>query len=257
LRHNLHTHTTFSDGGREPEEVCRAAIAGGLSHIGISDHYCSYKLPEDSTVTMETMAEYVEAIHALQAEHRGEIQVLAGLEIVFSLVQTDFSLLFRRMFEGDPVLALDFILFEYVNEKSWNGLDIRELVKIRPKFPMPIGLAHTDIDRNFKGVVGAEELARVLAGEAVFVELCPSPRNARPISAGEGAGGEEGVLPYYRVDSRFNRIFFEEARKRGVLFSIGTDAHGPKDDVAGVDDAVDFIRENGLEENLVLSLFSA
>jgi hypothetical protein len=206
---------------------------------------------------METMGEYVEGIHALQAKHRGKIQVLAGLEIVFSIVQTDFSLLFRRMSEENPILGLDFILFEYVNERSWDGLDIRELLKIRPRFPMPVGLAHSDIDRHFKGNVGPEELARALAGEAVFVELCPSPRNARPLLSGNDVGGLEGVLPYYRVESRFNRAFFEEARERGVLFSIGTDAHGTGDDVADIDDAVDFIKKKGLEENLVVKLFAA
>ena len=41
---NLHNHTTYSDGRFEPEEIVRAALDAGLTHIGISDHFRTAKL---------------------------------------------------------------------------------------------------------------------------------------------------------------------------------------------------------------------
>ena len=35
---NYHTHTTFSDGKKTPEEVVESAISQGLKSIGFSDH---------------------------------------------------------------------------------------------------------------------------------------------------------------------------------------------------------------------------
>lgn len=46
-KHNLHTHTTYSDGETTPEQLLDAAKQKGLEIVGISDHAFSTKLLEE------------------------------------------------------------------------------------------------------------------------------------------------------------------------------------------------------------------
>jgi len=70
MKTNYHTHTTFCDGRDTPEAVVRAAIAKGFSAIGFSSHSEMLKDP----------AAYVAEIRRLEAEYRGKIRVLCGIE---------------------------------------------------------------------------------------------------------------------------------------------------------------------------------
>ena len=252
MRHDLHTHSTFSDGFMEPGQICDAALRAGLASIGISDHFVSRKLPETSAVTPDGVEAYVRELQALKRFYRGGIRVLGGLEIAFSLLLTDFTFLTESRHGEHPLDGLDSLLFEYVNEPAWTGLELTELVKIRDIFPMPVGLAHNDIDQNFQGIYSPLELAEVLARESIFVELCPSARNSRQRVREDAAKGEEEFVPYYRVASDYCAAFYEAAKNQGLLFAIGTDSHGPEEGIEGIDEALEFLREKNLEKNLLI-----
>jgi DNA polymerase (family 10) len=254
VKHNLHVHSTFSDGLLSPEQICGAALQAGFTHIGLADHFASVKLPRARTVGPEKLRSYLEKIQELKREYRGSLHVLAGLEIAFSLFQTDFTALFCGQYEADPLRDMDFFLFEYVNDDGWSGLDLRELLKVRGMIRGQVGLAHTDVDRNFRERYRPAELACALAEGNIFLELCPSARNSWMMSS-PAKERPSRFLPYYRVDSEYTGEFFEEARKSGVLFSIGTDTHDSMEEMTQIQDAVEFLQEKGLQDNLVLRRF--
>ncbi|MFX0184823.1 MAG: PHP domain-containing protein [Candidatus Hodarchaeota archaeon] len=50
-KHNLHIHSTYSDGIHSPEEIVKVAKQFQLSKIGICDHGFSKKLPASKQIT--------------------------------------------------------------------------------------------------------------------------------------------------------------------------------------------------------------
>ena len=58
MRANLHTHTTFSDGELSIDELAIAAIEKGITHLAITDHFETTKLPRHLTVRPEQFEDY-------------------------------------------------------------------------------------------------------------------------------------------------------------------------------------------------------
>lgn len=76
---DLHTHSDFSDGENTPEEMVRAALAGGMTCLGISDHsYTSFDLPP--CVPKERLEERRRVMAALKEKYRGQLTLLCGIE---------------------------------------------------------------------------------------------------------------------------------------------------------------------------------
>ena len=82
IRGDFHTHTNFCDGKASAEEMVRAAIDLGMTHIGITTHShtdfdTSYCIPK------ERIEEYRREIARLKEEYRDTITVLCGSSTVF------------------------------------------------------------------------------------------------------------------------------------------------------------------------------
>lgn len=78
LRGDLHTHTTWSDGGAPLEEMVLAEMALGREYMAITDH--SPRLRVARGLSAERLAEQLEAIAALN-EVVGDFRVLTGIEV--------------------------------------------------------------------------------------------------------------------------------------------------------------------------------
>ncbi len=223
---NLHNHTTFSDGLFPPEAIIRKAISCGLNYVGITDHYLTRKVRSMDNRDLEA---YINTINELKDRYEGEIRVMGGVEIDASRERTDFDAL-----RYDLLNSLDYVLFEYVNDDLWEGMHLWELFNIVRKIEVPVGLAHNDISRNFREI-DYEALINVLEDNNMFVELSASPRNSK------------FNRPYYR----FAPDFFHLLSKSEVLISIGTDTHTNLDEVCMINDAIAFVEEMRLENNLI------
>ena len=114
-----------------------------------------------------------------------------------------------------------------------------------------MGLAHPDLDKHFAGVVAPATLAKLLAQSQIFLELCPTRRNSRPLE------GTTDFLPYYRVESEFMKGFWDAARREKLTVSIGCDTHDDLSEIGAVDDAAKFVDEHGLEANALIHRWSA
>ena len=227
---NLHNHTTYSDGRYSPKEIIEAGIDYGLTHIAITDHFMTKKV---ESLPFDGLPGYIGEIKTLAEEFDDKIVVLCGVEIDSSKKRTDFSKL-----NYDDLNNLDFVLFEYIQNDIWNGMPLWELLRIRENIKCPVGLAHNDIGKNFSHTK-YDELIAVLEANSIFIELCPSLRNSKLNT------------PYYH----FAEGFFAMIRGSDVLISIGTDTHSNLKNVGNIDDAMDFVKKYGLEDNLITKIF--
>ena len=76
---DFHVHSSFSDGVNPPEEIIEAAIAKGMTRLGISDHsYTSFDL--EPCVPKERLEERRAALAALKDKYRGRIELFCGIE---------------------------------------------------------------------------------------------------------------------------------------------------------------------------------
>ena len=221
---NLHNHSTFSDGSFTPEYIVRKAIDAGLTHVAITDHYMSFKRRSLDSSELEA---YMERMDELKEKYR-EIRVLTGVEIEAA----------RRLNLGslryDLLNSMDIVLFEYVNDDLWGGLHLWELFKAFERIDIPIGLSHNEIGRNFKEI-DYDSLLKVMDDHGIFVELAPGQRNSK------------FGRPFYR----FAIDFFRMLRDTNVMVSIGTDTHNRPEEISDIKDAVLFVEEMDLWQNLI------
>ncbi|MGD0818915.1 MAG: PHP domain-containing protein [Methanomassiliicoccales archaeon] len=224
---NLHTHTVYSDGAFLPDDIVRRAYEGGLSHIAITDHFETTKVP--SPLKIEHFERYMDNLAALKDKYKGKIEVLAGVEIDTNPERCDLESLPIELMN-----RLDVVLFEYASDSINGGRQLEGLEDFRKQITKPIcGLCHWDMDRIFP-YRDPNELANTLNVMDMFVEISTSPFYSR-----------EG-MPIFLHAERFFRSF-----KGKVKVSIGTDTHRRIDEVVNLKIGQDFIRWIGLERDVV------
>ncbi|MDP8247556.1 MAG: PHP domain-containing protein [Candidatus Tritonobacter lacicola] len=235
IRVNYHNHTVFSDGSYLPGVIAEEALRTGMDAIGITDHcFSGGKLGPNNPSQVKR---YIEAVKDVRDTYEGRIRVATGMEVIFGPNMAN------RGIPREICSRLDFILFEYVGLYRGFGLD--ELVSIRKQFDCRIGLAHTDVDVAFESV-GRERLVDILEGADIFIELCPSLRNMR-VMVDPADGKTIHTAPPYRCSPGFYRLL----KGRDIGLTIGTDTHEDISDVCNIGDAVDFIDQIGLWENVI------
>ena len=76
---DLHTHSTYCDGGNTPVEMVRSAIDKGLDTIGVCAH--SYTFFDTSyCIQKEAIPRFLAEMHYLRAAYYEKIHVLCGVE---------------------------------------------------------------------------------------------------------------------------------------------------------------------------------
>ncbi|MFW5914380.1 MAG: PHP domain-containing protein [Thermoplasmatota archaeon] len=221
---NLHAHTRFSDGRFSPEQLVACAAEEGLTHLAITDHFETLKVP---SLPAERLPEYHSLLRGLGEKF--DLNVLAGVELDTCPGRCDlWSLPFDR------VNRLDLVLLEYVSDPLMCGLPLEQVDPLLSRLQVQVVLAHTDIERVFHHLE-PEELAVELEKRDLAVEV-------------------NTAFPYQRG----GKYFFEHAERyfrafRGrVSISIGTDIHRTLSEVSNLDRAYRFVRRLGLEEDLLL-----
>lgn len=86
----LHTHTAFSDGKDEPEELVREALDLGIETLGFSDHQTT---PFDLTYCIQPgrLDDYREEILRLKKKYEGKIDIRLGIEKDYYGEKDDFD----------------------------------------------------------------------------------------------------------------------------------------------------------------------
>jgi len=225
LQMNLHNHSLFSDGKQSVNSLIEYAITTDIKLLGISDHAGTMKTP---SLPLSKISQYEQLVRTLAERYKDKIKVLAGIEIDSCINRTPDL----HQLPYEQINRLDYVLFEYINNPYWNGINLQQLGYIRRKLGIPVGLAHPDIT-FLCGEMSVEEVIDFLEDHAIFIEL----------SSKEPSGYRNHVE------------FFNALRNRNIRVSIGSDTHYALEDLEDIHDPVDFIRECSLENNLVSEIF--
>jgi hypothetical protein len=220
---NLHTHTRYSDGDFDPEQIILTAETNHLTHIGISDHFhttrCNSLYPEE-------MENYINVLRELQDKFPA-VQVLAGVEIDTNQKRCRLDSL-----PIDQLNQLDYVLFEYVETDE--GISLDDLGPLLSSLQVPCGLAHNDIEKNFAGWP-VDSVVKQLAAAGVFVEI----NTAWPYR-------RDGLWYWEKAEAYFRQFHGK------VPVSVGTDVHHNLTEVYNLDKAYRFLRRNNLLQDLVV-----
>lgn len=169
---SYHNHTTWSDGVFSPEALLDRALHLGFSELGISDHGYTEKggirCVHDSQIDA-----YRAALLELRHRYRSQIRLLIGLEVDSSRFNPN-----RFELRTEPLSQLDYVLFEYVGERHWDGMALEEFLAIRREIRCPVGLAHPAMPELI-AAYGPRFLAETLASHDIFIDACGSARNSR------------------------------------------------------------------------------
>ncbi len=191
----FHVHTEMSDGTESIEAIADAARHMGLSYIGISDH--SKSAGYAGGLKVEDVKRQWEAIDRFNAENP-DFFFFKGIE---SDILPDGSLDY-----DDEVLAgFDFVVASIHSGFTMSKADMERRILIAMANPYTTILGHPT-GRLLLARDGYEvDMGRIIEGAAehhVVIELNASP---------------------FRLDIDWR--FQKQAKQRGVLISIGPDAH--------------------------------
>ncbi len=223
---NLHNHTHFSDGLFSPQMIIEHAVDEGITHLAITDHFETSKVP---SLSAEGFDRYLSVVRTLDKKFEGVIKVLAGVEIDTNPQRCDLDSL-----PVEKLNELDLVLLEYVNSPQLGGQRLEGLEYFISQLEVPCGLAHSDLDIIFSGC-SPEELADLFHSYGLFVEI-------------------NTAWPYKRDGS----YFFEHAERyyRGfdgrVKVSVGTDTHRDLSCISTYSLAYSFVERIGIEDALLL-----
>jgi len=230
---DLHTHhyrCGHAEG--EIEDYIRAAIDGGLTAIGISDHSPYFFREEDHAqpgiaMAKSEFARYVEEVLRLKEKYRGRIEVLLGVESDFFPEHIE---LYRSIYAQ---YSFDYIIgsvhqtrgVSIFNRNRWKQLDPEkhpeekrhyfELIRQSARSGVFQVLGHIDAMKGyypaFSDIPGAEdaidEALKAAAEEGIAIEINTS-------------GKTKDVGGWYPSDD-----ILERACRFGTDVTFGSDAH--------------------------------
>jgi DNA polymerase (family 10) len=200
LRGFLHCHTTYSDGSNSVEELALACREAGYSYAGLTDHsqaaaYAGGLRPED----LERQADEIDAVNA-----RVEgIRILKGIE-------ADILVDGRLDYDERLLARLDFVIGSI---HSRFNLGEKEMT----------ARMLAAIDNPYLTIIGHPTGRLLLSRDPYGVDLDAVFEKA----AKQGVAMEINADPH-RLDLDWRVL--RAARKRGVMISIGADAHS----IAGI-----------------------
>lgn len=241
-KHNLHTHTIFSDGSLSAEAMVQCGLEQGLEILGISDHAFSHKLYHIWQIislkqymklsqddVKKIIQEYLAHLIFLDKKY-DTIKVLKGIEIDVS----SRSGIKPALLPFTLLNQCDYVLFEYVydlhRDEATMRRSIDEIISIRNKIHPPVGLAHNDIQLNWNGQ--ERDIAELLSNNNIYVELNTNPRR--------------NLRDNRNYFTFFSDCLLDAFKEYEVTFVIGTDCH-KGENLADTDDAQAFINDNGLK----------
>jgi putative hydrolase len=242
LSYDIHTHTTFSHGKGSIEDNVKAAIARGLSAVGISDHGPGHVTYGVKRSNISVMRREVDRLRPLYPE----IEILLGIEANIinpsgaldvteeELRQFDYLLAGYHygVFGEKPVFALgvharNFILDGWFHKSTRRQKQINTDLTVRAIYENKINILTHPGD---KGVFDIGEIALACAERGTLMEIST-------------------WHDWLTVDG------IRQAAKTAARFVISSDAHTPER-IGDCQGAVDRIKEAGLDfervENLIV-----
>ena len=195
IRGDFHTHTDWSDGQASLEEMAAAAEALGYEYLVVTDH--SAGLGIANGLAADRLRDQAEQIRSINRA-RKRTRLLAGVEVN---IKAD-----GRLALPDEVLAeLDVVIAAVHSSLNQNEQKMTRRIVAALENPHVDILAHPTCRLIGRREPADLDMAAVLAAAARF-----------------GKALEINAMPD-RLD--LNGAHIRQARERGVMLAIGTDAH--------------------------------
>ena len=150
---DLHSHTYYSFCGKDrPEEIVEAAIAGGLTLFGISDHNYGIGFGNDAarhapesvvknSYSPYALLRYFDHINLIKEKYKDRICVLRGIEIATAVVPSAGKI---TLPENADISFFDYCLIEHLDSES--SITGGDLFRFAERCGCPaVGVAHTDL----------------------------------------------------------------------------------------------------------------
>lgn len=237
---DLHTHTLYSHGKGTIKENVEAAIEKGLSTIGISDHGPANIFIGTKLTDFLKMCDEVEKLRC----SFNNIEILLGCEANIISLDGQLDIPSHILKALDYVMVglhpmiwtkslKDFYHLIWENTLSWKWNN--ETLKKKVMFQNTKVLTEAIKNYRIKAIthpglhlpIDTSWLAQEAAKYGTALEI--------------NAGHEHTTLDYIQI-----------ARKKGVKFIIGSDAHHPRD-VGNFDKALDLVYKSGLTESDIIN----
>lgn len=250
-----HTHTSYSKHavGSIDELVC-SSIAAGVTILTITDH-APFMIDSDNRLLEAELEQYFTEIDNARRAYRGEITLLSGLELDYMPGTDSYT---RTILERYP---LDFAIgsIHYVDLEHQRMVKVWELPRLagdkflQRYFYYLQSLLESELfdavghaDSLLRGIPEAkflryfEPLLQTMAHSSTAWELNSS--GLRKSTLDQTSGKEvNGIWSYpsYRL--------LEQLIKLNVSFTIGSDAHNPRDAGAGIAQLMQVLPSLGLK----------
>lgn len=228
LKTNWHTHTKRCGHAiGTDEEYVQAAIQGGLTTLGFSDHVAYEPEHLSERMRMREVPDYVASIQSLKEMYRDQIDLYVGMEVECYPDQWETLSRFRREMDycilGQHYLELD---EESTYDLIWPEELERygDLLEYACKHSLCDYIAHPDVclyrypsmDDSVKAL--AERIAHLSVQYDMPVEL----------NCGSGVRAGKHMFMDGERYSYPTRTFFEAFAKEHSPVIIGLDVHDPK-----------------------------
>lgn len=200
---DLHNHTIWSDGIHTAENIVQNAIVNSITTIGISDHFETDKC---QSVSKSNLQDYINNINELKEKYKGQIEVLAGIEICMNKELCDLDSL-----PYDELNKLDYVLLEYIDCYK-HSVKLSEVGEYASRFTCKVGLAHTDLLNSCK-LYGSNFVVNTLKENNLFWEL----------NVNEGYDYFDILVR--SIDSWKTSRFLKKLKKNEIPMSVGSDTH--------------------------------
>ena len=215
---DVHSHTYYSYCGKDsPEALIQTAIANGIEHLGICDHYYGivmnrpgvpYDSDEHRIITHNAaLKRYYEHIKVLADKYKDDIEVWCGIEL--TAVDKGFTL----MPDGVDVSMFDYCFIENFQYPSSVIDDV--LAYAARCGCKRTGLAHMDLPAYLreKGL-DRDEFFQKMKEQNVFWELNVNYDSKHKFKE------HEYVKRFFE-----NEELIEAVRRSGMKMAVGFDSH--------------------------------
>ena len=271
IRSSYHTHSHYCDGEGEIQEVIEAAIAAGLTEVGISSHA---PLPFETGWTMspERLADYVAEVRELQRRYAGRIRVLLSAEIDY-IPNADVV-----RFQEESIFPLGFDYFvgsvHFLGQpdqpRSYDDDEEGFVAILREEYDGDMSAMATEYYRRMQGVLTIpgvrivghlDRIKRWNAGKNYFTGEEPWYRQAveqtlRAIAA-SGHIVELNTSAWRRgFDEPYPSVaILERIHDLGIPVTVNSDSHTPAEVDRDFDRAAQLLQDLGIRPVMLDDVF--
>ena len=247
----------------DPVDNVRVAIAAGLTGLTFTEHFDTH--PDDWAACVYDDEAYGETIDRLRRDFGDQIFIGKGIEVCYQPERMDFILDFLDRHTFDMVmLSVHYFGQDPVHARDpWDGLTVadgtrryletvleaaRMCADLRQKGGRVFDvLGHLDLVKRYtQRFFGAYDVSPHMDLIDEILATCIEADLTPEINTSSLRQGLSEPMPNAAVAQRY-------AQLGGKAMTIGSDAHRPEDIGAGLGDAVDILRQAGIDRLAVFT----